>query len=124
MLYIAPNCPRRIVAPNCPRRIVQRRIVRAELSCAELFRHQAEPKKFQSHRRAKYGIAFFRGRTFSITSSALARVGLRLARQPGRDAWRREELNWWYGEQESQSSLNRGTEGSRRGSRKTEVDNC
>src|SRR6218665_2356717 len=32
MLYIAPNCPRRIVAPNCPRRIVQRRIVRAELS--------------------------------------------------------------------------------------------
>src|SRR6218665_3667091 len=32
ILYIAPNCPRRIVAPNCPRRIVQRRIVRAELS--------------------------------------------------------------------------------------------
>ena len=24
------------IAPNCPRRIVQRRIVRAELSCAEL----------------------------------------------------------------------------------------
>src|SRR6218665_3685620 len=34
--YFAPNCPRRIVAPNCPRQIVQRRIVRAELSCAEL----------------------------------------------------------------------------------------
>ena len=35
-IYFAPNCPGRIVAPNCPRRIVLRRIVRAELSCAEL----------------------------------------------------------------------------------------
>ena len=35
-IYFEPNCPERIVAPNCPRRIVLRRIVRAELSCAEL----------------------------------------------------------------------------------------
>src|SRR6218665_2330611 len=38
-IYFAPNCPGRIVAPNCPRRIVPRRIVRAELSSAELSGH-------------------------------------------------------------------------------------
>jgi len=39
ILYFAPNCPQQIVAPNCPTPNCPRRIVRAELSCAELSGH-------------------------------------------------------------------------------------
>src|SRR6218665_2736839 len=40
ILYFAPNCPQQIVAPNCPTPNCPRRIVRAELSCAELSAHR------------------------------------------------------------------------------------
>src|SRR6218665_138543 len=40
ILYFAPNCPQQIVAPNCPTPNCKRRIVSAELSCAELSGHR------------------------------------------------------------------------------------